>query len=91
MRHTYTPSDAKSSAFLSRRNFLQFSASAGFLGGLGSMGALGRALAQDANVGPNLVRLSPDIESIVRVIEDTPRGRPNGAGWKLQRPPSFPS
>ena len=59
----------------SRRDFLHISAGVGFLGGLGSIGALGRALAQDARVGPELVRLSPEIEPIVRVIETTPRDR----------------
>ncbi len=62
-------------AFPSRRDFVKTSASVGFLGGLGSIGSLGRALAAQADVGPNLVRLSADIEPIVRVIEDTPRER----------------
>src|SRR5688572_1259630 len=69
------PSAARPFAFPSRRDFLQISASVGFLGGLGSIGGLGRALAQDADVGPNLVRLSADIEPIVRVIENTSRGK----------------
>ncbi len=59
----------------SRRRFLHISAGVGFLGGLGSIGTLGRALAAQADVGPNLVRLSADIEPIVRVIENTPRGK----------------
>jgi hypothetical protein len=56
-----------------RRDFLHISASAGFLGGLGSIGALGRVLAAEPDVRPDLVRLSADIEPIVRVIEDTTR------------------
>jgi hypothetical protein len=59
----------------SRRDFLQTSASVGFFGGLGSLGSLGRALAAQADVGPGLVRLSADIEPIVRIIENTPRER----------------
>jgi hypothetical protein len=50
-------------------------AGVGFLGELGSMGTIGRALAAQAEVGPELVRLSPEIEPIVRVIEGTPRER----------------
>ncbi len=60
---------------LSRRTFLQASAGAAFLGGLGSIGAMGRAVAADADLKPDLVRLSPEIEPIVRTIEETPRGR----------------
>lgn len=59
----------------SRRNFLQASAGAAFLGGLGSIGELGRAMAAQARIEPQLVRLSAEIEPIVRVLEDTPRGR----------------
>ena len=73
MPYQPAPSAVGPSPFPSRRDFLHISASVGFLGGLGSIGALGRALAQDANVGPDLVRLSADIEPIVRVIEGTPR------------------
>lgn len=71
--------------FPSRREFLQISASVGFLGGLGSIGSLGRALAAQADVGPNLVRLSADIEPIVRVIEDTPREKIFEAAAELLR------
>lgn len=60
---------------LSRRTFLQASAGAAFLGGLGSIGAMGRAVAADADLKPDLVRLSPEIEPIVRTIEETPRER----------------
>jgi len=59
--------------FPSRRDFLSASAGVGFLGRLGSLGALGRALAAEASFSPDLVRLTADIEPIVRVIEDTPR------------------
>ena len=73
MPNPFERTAASTSSFPSRRDFLQISASVGFLGGLGSIGALGRALAAQADVGPNLVRLSADIEPIVRVIEETSR------------------
>jgi hypothetical protein len=64
---------------------LQVSASAGILGGLGSLGALGHALAAQADVRPDLVRLSAEIEPIVRVIEETPRERIFEAAAELLR------
>ncbi len=73
MPHSPTPSAARETSIPSRRDFLHISASMGFLGGLGSIGALGRTLAAQADVGPDLVRLSAEIEPIVRVIEQTPR------------------
>lgn len=75
MSLAHRPSAARRFTFVSRRDFLQMSTSVGLLGGLGPLGSLGRALAAQANVGPNLVRLSADIEPIVRVIEETPRER----------------
>ncbi len=68
-----------------RRDLLRTSASIGFLGGLGSIGELGRALAGQPRVGPELVRLSDDIEPIVRVIEDTPREKIFEAAAELLR------
>jgi hypothetical protein len=68
-----------------RRDFLHASAAVGFLGGLGTMGELGSALAAQADVGPDLVRLSADIEPIVRVIETTPRDRVFEAAAELLR------
>jgi hypothetical protein len=68
-----------------RRDVLQISAGMGVLGGLGSIGELGRTLAAQADVGPDLVRLSPDIEPIVRIIEDTPRERICEAAAELFR------
>lgn len=75
MRHPQNSAAARLPVFPSRRDFLRISTSVGFLGGLGSIGSLGRALAAQADVGPNLVRLSAGIEPIVRVIEITPRER----------------
>jgi hypothetical protein len=68
-----------------RRDFLHIGASAGLLGGLGSLGALGQTVAAQAVVGPDLVRLNADIEPIVRVIEDTPRGKIFEAAAELLR------
>ena len=62
---------------LRRRQFLQ-SASALGLAGLGSMDALARvtpARAADMAVGPDAVRFRPEIEPVVRWIEETPRDR----------------
>jgi hypothetical protein len=56
-----------------RRQFLQRSAGIGVLGSLGALGAAGRALATQAEIGPDLVRLSDEIEPIVRVLERAPR------------------
>jgi hypothetical protein len=55
-----------------RREFLQRSAA---VGGASLLGTLPPVTAADAQPDPNLVRLNPDIESLVRVIEDTPRNR----------------
>ncbi|MFN0057397.1 MAG: hypothetical protein ACKVX7_02985 [Planctomycetota bacterium] len=68
-----------------RRDFLRFSASVGFLGGLGSLGALGNVLAEQGNIGPDRVRLSTDIEPIVRVIEETSREKIFAAAAQLLR------
>ena len=61
---------------LSRRSFLQSSAATGSALGLGEWAALAPlspATAEDARVTPDLVRFGPDIEPVVRLIEDTPR------------------
>ena len=53
-----------------RRSFLQSSAA---FGGLAFLDALPAVSAEDAKVNPNLVRLEPDIEPLVRLLEDTSR------------------
>ncbi len=53
-----------------RRSFLQSSAAAGGLAFLSGLPAVSRA---DAKVDPALVRLEPEIEPLVRLIEDAPR------------------
>jgi hypothetical protein len=55
-----------------RRGFLQSSAA---LGGLAFLSNLPPVSAADAKVDPKLVALQPEIEPLVRVIEDTPRDK----------------
>jgi hypothetical protein len=53
-------------------------AAAAALGGLGdwsTLGRLPRVSADEAKLDPKLVRLAPDIEPLVRLLEDTPRER----------------
>ena len=60
-----------------RRRFLELSA-AGSLASLGDLGFLARlpaVSAQDASIDPRTVRFHPDIEPLVRLLEDTPRDR----------------
>jgi hypothetical protein len=61
-----------------RRQFLRASASAGALVGLGDLGFLSRlqpVSAEEANLDPKVVRLEPEIEPLVRLLEETPRER----------------
>src|SRR5882762_4829386 len=61
-----------------RRRFLKTSAAAGALFGLGDLGFLSRlprVSAAEAQLGPGAVRFSPEIEPLVRLLEDTPRER----------------
>ncbi len=53
-----------------RRAFLQSSAA---VGGLAFLSGLPAVSAADAKADPDLVRLEPEIEPLVRLIEDTPR------------------
>jgi hypothetical protein len=59
-----------------RRDFLKSSATAGFVLGTatpGLLSALAPRARGEAQVSPELVHLTPDIEPIVRLIEETPR------------------
>ena len=58
-----------------RRDFLKSSATAGMLLGCATPAALALAPAarKEAQVTPDLVRFSPDVEPLVRLIEETPR------------------
>src|SRR6516225_7485588 len=61
-----------------RRQFLQGAATTGAAFGLGDLAALaplGPAKADEAKVTPDLVRFSPEIEPVVRLIEQTPRDK----------------
>ncbi|MGP0064808.1 MAG: twin-arginine translocation signal domain-containing protein [Isosphaeraceae bacterium] len=61
-----------------RRRFLQTSAAGGALVGLGDLGFLSRlrpVSADEAKLDPKVVRLQPEIEPIVRLLEETPRER----------------
>jgi hypothetical protein len=63
---------------LSRRQVLSAGAAAAALGGLGdwaSHARLPRVSADEAKLDPKLVRLAPEIEPLVRLLEDTPRER----------------
>jgi hypothetical protein len=60
----------------SRRRFLQNAAVAGAAAGLGDLSFLANlkpVSAAEAAPNPQLVRLQPEIEPIVRLLEDTPR------------------
>ena len=61
-----------------RRRFLQASAAGGALLGLGDLGFLSRlrpVSADEATLDPKVVRLQPEIEPLVRLLEETPRER----------------
>jgi hypothetical protein len=63
---------------VTRRSFLRNTASAGFLGSIGGLDALvraGQAHATETSLTPDMVRFTPEIEPLVRLIEDTPRDR----------------
>src|SRR5213593_3652029 len=63
---------------MKRRSFLRLSAGAGDLAGLGDLGFLAQlrpVRAADAKLEPRMVRLHPEIEPLVRMLEDTPRER----------------
>src|SRR5262249_41863456 len=61
-----------------RRQFLRASATGGALLGLGDLGFLAQlrpVSADEATLDPKVVRFSPEIEPLVRLLEDTPRER----------------
>src|SRR4051794_10883559 len=61
-----------------RRRFLKASATGGALLGLGDLGFLSRlrpVSADEATLDPKVVRLQPEIEPLVRLLEGTPRER----------------
>src|ERR1041384_4088026 len=65
-------------ALIQRRYFLRTNPSAGALLGLGELGFLSQlppVSAGEAQVDPDIVRFNPEIEPLVRFLEDTPRER----------------
>src|SRR3954463_16541798 len=61
-----------------RRHFLRASAAGGALLGLGDLGFLSQlrpVSADEAALDPKVVRLQPQIEPLVRLLEETPRER----------------
>src|SRR6185295_18569498 len=63
---------------MKRRSFLKCAAGAGALAGLGDLGFLAQlrpVSAAEAKLDPGAVRFHPDIEPLVRLLEDTPRER----------------
>ncbi len=63
---------------MKRRSFLKAAASTGALAGLGDLAFLAQlrpVAAAEAKVDPKIVKLHPEIEPLVRLLEDTPRER----------------
>ena len=63
---------------MKRRTFLRTAAGAGALASVGDFGFLSQlrpVSAADAKVDPRMVKFHPDIEPLVRLLEDTPRER----------------
>src|SRR5262245_22844519 len=59
-----------------RRRFLRTTAAGGALAGLGDLGFLSRlkpVSAAESRLDPKVVRLQPEIEPLVRLLEETPR------------------
>jgi hypothetical protein len=63
---------------MQRRSFIKIAATSGALAGLGDFGFLSRlpsVSGAEATLDPRLVQLHPEIEPLVRLLEDTPRDR----------------
>src|SRR5690349_13669002 len=61
---------------ISRRTFLQSAAAGSALAGAGNLGFLAqvpRVGAEESELDPKVVRLDPEIEPVVRLLEETPR------------------
>src|SRR5262249_48637901 len=72
-----SPSSAMNPA-LPRRSFLKPAATVGALAGIGDLdflSGLPRVSAAEARLDPRAVQFSPDVEPLVRLLEDTPRER----------------
>src|SRR5262245_48248037 len=63
---------------MKRRSFLQMAAGTGALAGLGDLGFLSQLApvsAAEAKLDPKMVQFHPEIEPLVRLLEDTSRDR----------------
>src|SRR2546422_6881417 len=63
---------------ITRRRFLRTTATVSAVSGLGHLGFLSQlrpVSAGEANLNPEVVRFSPEMEPLVRFLEDTPRER----------------
>src|SRR5205814_5328417 len=63
---------------MKRRSFLKIAGSAGAMAGLGDLGFLSQlrpVTAAEARLDAKMVQLHPEIEPVVRLIENTPRER----------------
>ena len=63
---------------MNRRHFLRTGAATGALCGLGVgslLSDLRPVCAEEAQLNPDVVRFNPEIEPLVRFLEDTPRER----------------
>src|SRR6266513_4885093 len=76
-----------------RRRFLKTTIGASALLGLGDLGFLSRlrpVSAAEAKLEPDIVRFNPDVEPLVRFLEDTPRERLlEEVGAKIKRGLSY--
>ena len=65
-------------AMMKRRQFFKVAAGTTAMAGLGDFGFLGKlphVYAEEARIEPGWVRFSPEVEPLVRLLEDTPRER----------------
>src|SRR5437016_6381028 len=80
-------------AATTRRQFLKTAAATGAMLGLTDLGFLSRlrpVSAAEANLEPDIVRFDPEIEPLVRFLEDTPRERLlEEVGAKIKRGLSY--
>src|SRR5262245_23954911 len=70
--------DHRENAMIKRRSFLQMAAGTGALAGLGDLGFLSQLTpvsAAEARLDPKIVQFHPEIEPLVRLLEETPRER----------------
>src|ERR1051325_2317690 len=78
---------------MQRRSFLKVTGGAAALAGLGDLGFLAQlrpVSAAESKLAPEMVRLNPEIEPLVRLLENTPRDRVlEEVGARLKRGLSY--